>query len=123
MAFKSKDSIYAALSKYNFCIYCAKKNLLIDIHKETKNKRIAFMSDDMQRISTKKCSGCGYAHYCCGEHQKADWKNHKLFCKSMTPDLLSALKRYILEAYLFTDGKYWYSILVGASNQAGMVKN
>jgi hypothetical protein len=25
----------------------------------------------------KKCSRCGGAHYCCSEHQVADWKRHK----------------------------------------------
>lgn len=31
--------------------------------------------------STKKCSKCKAVYYCCVEHQRADWKSHKLFCK------------------------------------------
>jgi hypothetical protein len=33
-----------------------------------------------QREKMQICSGCKKAHYCCAEHQKADWKVHKLKC-------------------------------------------
>lgn len=29
----------------------------------------------------RMCSRCKSAHYCCVEHQKEDWPNHKLNCK------------------------------------------
>lgn len=28
----------------------------------------------------KTCSNCQHAHYCCREHQKLDYKNHKRYC-------------------------------------------
>ena len=31
----------------------------------------------------KQCSGCGCVYYCCKDHQRADWKLHKLRCKAM----------------------------------------
>jgi hypothetical protein len=33
------------------------------------------------RAALWKCSGCKNAFYCCPEHQKLDWKNHKVFCR------------------------------------------
>jgi hypothetical protein len=30
------------------------------------------------------CSNCHILKYCCREHQKADWKYHKVFCKAFT---------------------------------------
>jgi hypothetical protein len=29
----------------------------------------------------RRCSGCLWAHYCCAEHQKVDWKVHKYECQ------------------------------------------
>jgi len=31
--------------------------------------------------SLKKCSGCASVYYCCAECQKANWKQHKPWCK------------------------------------------
>jgi hypothetical protein len=28
-----------------------------------------------------KCSGCKKEYYCSPEHQKLDWKKHKVFCR------------------------------------------
>ena len=30
------------------------------------------------------CSACKMQHYCCKEHQKADWKKHKPICKQVS---------------------------------------
>lgn len=30
-----------------------------------------------------KCAACQCVSYCCKEHQVADWKEHKQFCKSL----------------------------------------
>lgn len=36
-----------------------------------------------------RCSGCREARYCNAECQKADWKNHKVYCgQTSLPDLL-----------------------------------
>jgi hypothetical protein len=33
------------------------------------------------------CFGCNSVQYCCKEHQKEDWPNHKVFCKrSVSPN-------------------------------------
>lgn len=32
----------------------------------------------------RKCSACEEASYCCEEHQKQDWKRHKIACKLTT---------------------------------------
>lgn len=42
---------------------------------------------------THKCSQCRQVHYCCADHQKADWPSHKVQCIAFT-------KR---------DTAYWYS--------------
>jgi hypothetical protein len=33
--------------------------------------------------SLQKCGGCRSVSYCCKEHQTADWKKHKVECKSL----------------------------------------
>ena len=33
--------------------------------------------------SLYRCTGCQQAFYCCTEHQKLDWKSHKVECKSL----------------------------------------
>jgi hypothetical protein len=35
-------------------------------------------------LGTKVCSKCKIAHYCSSEHQKEDWKRHKLECAVIT---------------------------------------
>nr|CAI5824243.1 unnamed protein product [Callosobruchus analis] len=34
-----------------------------------------------QKEATQKCGSCHGVYYCCREHQKADWKNHKKVCR------------------------------------------
>ncbi len=34
----------------------------------------------------KVCTTCRLRNYCCKEHQKADWKVHKLYCKAPIPE-------------------------------------
>jgi len=38
----------------------------------------------------KKCSGCGFVHYCSKECQRSDWKKHKALCKSNSARLKEA---------------------------------
>jgi hypothetical protein len=35
----------------------------------------------MEAARMRRCSGCLWAHYCCAEHQKVDWKVHKYECQ------------------------------------------
>lgn len=35
-----------------------------------------------------RCSACFAVLYCCKEHQKSDWANHKLLCKELKHLLL-----------------------------------
>jgi len=35
---------------------------------------------DCNNKGVHRCSGCGWAKYCCRECQKQDWKEHKLRC-------------------------------------------
>ncbi|XP_072400359.1 SET domain-containing protein SmydA-8 isoform X1 [Diabrotica undecimpunctata] len=34
-----------------------------------------------QKPADQRCGGCHSVHYCCKEHQKNDWKQHKKHCK------------------------------------------
>ena len=50
-------------------------------NKEKLNPTCAYCSKKKKKISW--CSGCGWKAYCCKEHQRADWKNHKKECKEI----------------------------------------
>ena len=81
------------------CLNCARKGLKVS-----------------PKTKTKRCISCKYAHYCSPECQRSDWKNHKFFCKFITPEIHDCLDHFSLEAGLFTDGHIWYSIPQGASD-------
>ena len=36
----------------------------------------------LQQMKLLQCTGCRLVKYCCREHQKDDWKNHKQWCKA-----------------------------------------
>lgn len=39
-----------------------------------------------------RCANCRVVHYCCAQHQKANWFTHKLVCKMLTEQFDSTLK-------------------------------
>ena len=49
-----------------------------------KTRQCGLPSCDVQHdLGMKKCSQCKLVSYCSVEHQKADWKVHKQYCKSL----------------------------------------
>jgi MYND finger len=54
-------------------------------------------------VATKTCSRCKDAVYCCADHQRQDWKNHKTTCQDVyQADQLTLHKREfdrIVKAY------------------------
>ena len=40
------------------------------------------LDETKPRASLKWCSGCRMVLYCCPEHQRAHWVDHKAFCKA-----------------------------------------
>ncbi|CAD7088383.1 unnamed protein product [Hermetia illucens] len=46
--------------------------------------------------SKSKCSNCGQAYYCSVEHQKQDWKNHKLQCHPFKIEHNEKFGRYLV---------------------------
>lgn len=45
-----------------------------------------------KKLTIKKCAGCKLAYYCSRECQEADWKIHKLTCKSTSKSKYKYLK-------------------------------
>lgn len=40
------------------------------------------LDETKPRASLKWCTGCRMVLYCCSEHQRAHWGDHKAFCKA-----------------------------------------
>jgi hypothetical protein len=38
--------------------------------------------DGCSNSASLRCSRCKLAYYCCGDHQKSDWRRHKSECQS-----------------------------------------
>jgi hypothetical protein len=43
------------------------------------------------KSATKKCTACKARWYCSRDHQRADWRSHKLQCKLATPTTLNTV--------------------------------
>lgn len=49
-----------------------------------------------QTVTDKKCTACWDVYYCCTEHQRADWKQHKLLCAKFEVRQSEELGRYLV---------------------------
>ena len=47
------------------------------------NRSVGTSNQTVKESAVKKCKGCSAAWYCCPEHQKLDWPNHKSDCTSL----------------------------------------
>ena len=47
------------------------------------NRSVGTSNQTVKERAVKKCKGCSAAWYCCPEHQKLDWPNHKSDCNSL----------------------------------------
>ena len=63
--------------------------------------------------ATQRCKSCQHVVYCCREHQKLDWKTHKLACQE-----IGALKKQgqdwesdVQQGTTPTGGLYWFCII------------
>lgn len=45
-------------------------------------------------VSKSRCSGCSQVFYCSTDHQKKDWKTHKLQCSPMRVSFNDKVGRY-----------------------------
>ena len=63
------------------------KYIEIKITREIDERKIDKMLDKIRECNmcdnsaSHKCSVCQDVYYCCREHQKQDWKKHKLVCQ------------------------------------------
>ena len=68
--------------------YCWRDYLLLIEHENLSKHLCAYKSCGELIYSKRKlkwCSGCLQVKYCCKEHQKDDWKHHKLTCSKTPP--------------------------------------
>ena len=63
-----------------------------------KKINIALLDDSGEIVDTttsptlSRCTGCHFVRYCCAEHQKKDWKRHKIDCKGIKQCAKRSLK-------------------------------
>lgn len=53
-----------------------------------------------KKLCSSKCSNCGQAFYCCIEHQKSDWKRHKINCHPFMVKLIHSLFAHIVIIFI-----------------------
>ena len=51
---------------------------------------------EMWEAAEKQCGSCHQLSYCCPEHQKADWKEHRKVCAPFIVKYLDELGRYLV---------------------------
>lgn len=66
----------------------------------------------------KKCSGCGGPRYCSRECQKADWKQHKKFCK--TPN---ASQQASTESKMLDPVDYYHKVAHGVPQAQALARS
>ncbi|KAK6617047.1 hypothetical protein RUM44_005404 [Polyplax serrata] len=63
-----------------------------------------FMCEVCGEPSRFKCSSCQAVHYCCKDHQKEDWKNHKSTCFSYKIVINDELGRHLVATRSIPEG-------------------